>query len=229
MMAAVRLPAAPSPRRLLHPAALRRRVEELLAGADVAINGERPWDIRVHNEALYTRVLAQGALGLGESYMDGWWDCDQLDEFFRRVLTAELDRKVRPTADVLQVARAKLLNRQKPGRAYEIGRRHYDIGNDLFERMLDSRMIYSGGYWKEAATLDDAQEAKLDLVCRKLYLAPGMKVLDIGCGWGGTARFAAERYGVEVVGITVSEEQAMYACRTTAIWRVCTTVCCRWG
>ena len=211
MMAAVRLPAAPSPRRLLHPAALRRRVEELLAQADVAINGERPWDIRVHDEALYARVLAQGALGLGESYMDGWWDCDQLDEFFRRVLTAELDRKVRPTADVLQVARAKLLNRQKPGRAYEIGRRHYDIGNDLFERMLDSRMIYSGGYWKEAATLDDAQEAKLDLVCRKLYLAPGMKVLDIGCGWGGTARFAAERYGAEVVGITVSKEQARLA------------------
>lgn len=143
--------------------------------------------------------------------MDGWWDCDQLDEFFRRILAAELDRQVKPTTDLLRVAKAKLLNRQKPRRAYEIGRRHYDIGNELYERMLDSRMIYSCGYWKDAATLDEAQEAKLDLVCRKLELAPGMRVLDIGCGWGGTARFAAGRFGVEVVGITVSKEQARFA------------------
>jgi cyclopropane-fatty-acyl-phospholipid synthase len=211
MITAVRMPVAPSPRRLLHPAALRRRIEELLAQADVAINGERSWDIRVHDEGLYARILAQGSLGLGESYMDGWWDCDQLDEFFRRVLEAQLDRKVKPTTDALRVARARLLNRQKLGKAYEIGRRHYDIGNDLYERMLDARMIYSCGYWKKAATLDEAQEAKLDLVCRKLDLAPGMRVLDIGCGWGGTARFASERYGVEVLGITVSNEQARFA------------------
>lgn len=211
MITTVRMPVAPSPRRLLHPAALRRRVEELLAQADVAINGERSWDIRVHDEGLYARVLAQGSLGLGESYMDGWWDCDHLDEFFRRVLEAQLDRRVKPTTDALRVARARLLNRQRQGKAYEIGRRHYDIGNDLYERMLDSRMIYSCGYWKKAATLDEAQEAKLDLVCRKLDLAPGMRVLDIGCGWGGAARFAAERYGVEVLGITVSREQARFA------------------
>ncbi|MGD8868248.1 MAG: cyclopropane fatty acyl phospholipid synthase [Gemmatimonadales bacterium] len=211
MIASVKLPAVSARRLGLHPAALRRRVEELLAKADVAINGVRPWDIRVHEDGLYARVLAEGALGLGESYMDGWWDCDQLDEFFRRILAAELDRQVKPTADLLRVARAKLLNRQNPRRAYEIGRRHYDIGNDLYERMLDERMIYSCGYWKDAATLDEAQEAKLDLVCRKLGLTSGMRVLDIGCGWGGTARFAAERYGVEVMGITVSKEQASHA------------------
>ncbi|KPK74925.1 MAG: cyclopropane fatty acyl phospholipid synthase [Gemmatimonas sp. SM23_52] len=170
---------------------LRRSVETLLAHADVKIGGERPCDIQVHDERLYARVLAEGALGLGESYMDGWWDCERLDEFFHRVVAAD--------------------NLQKPSRAYEVGKRHYDIGNDLYERMLDTRLIYSSGYWKEATTLEEAQEAKLDLVCRKLELEPGMRVLDIGCGWGGTARFAAERYGVEVVGITVSEEQARYA------------------
>lgn len=190
---------------------LRHRVETLLAQADVKIGGERPWDIQVHDERLFARVLAEGALGLGESYIDGWWDCERLDEFFQRVLAAELETRLRPLAEVLWLAQARLLNLQKPSRAYEVGKRHYDIGNDLYERMLDSRLIYSSGYWQEATMLDEAQEAKLDLVCRKLELEPGMRVLDIGCGWGGTARYAAERYGVEVVGITVSEEQARYA------------------
>jgi cyclopropane-fatty-acyl-phospholipid synthase len=143
--------------------------------------------------------------------MDGWWDCERLDEFFTRILAAELDTKVEPWKDAWRVLRARLVNLQRPSRAFQIGRRHYDIGNDLFARMLDKRMIYSCGYWKDASTLDDAQEAKLDLVCRKLGLQPGMRVLDIGCGWGGTAAFAAERYGVSAVGITVSEEQVKLA------------------
>jgi cyclopropane-fatty-acyl-phospholipid synthase len=192
-------------------ASFRRRTEELLTVADVRIGGDRPWDLRVHDERLYARVLAAGSLGLGESYMDGWWDCDALDEFFHRILRAELDERVHPWRDGLRVLRARLVNLQKPSRAFQIGRRHYDIGNDLFSRMLDRRMIYSCAYWRDAATLDEAQEAKLDLVCRKLGLQPGMRVLDIGCGWGGTARFAAERYGVSVVGLTVSAEQAGHA------------------
>ena len=77
--------------------------------------------------------------------------------------------------------------------------------------MLDTRMNYSCGYWNDAATLDQAQAAKLDLTCRKLRLEPGMRVLDIGCGWGGFARFAAERYGARVVGISVSENQVAMA------------------
>ena len=105
----------------------------------------------------------------------------------------------------------KLFNYQSKARAFQIGEHHYDLGNDLFEKMLDKRMIYSCGYWKNAKTLDEAQEAKLDLICRKLYLKPGMKVLDIGCGWGGFAFFAAEKYGVEVVGVSVSKEQIAYA------------------
>ncbi len=192
---------------------IRRRAEQLLSLAGIAVDGERPWDIRVHDERLFTRVMAGGSLALGESYMDGWWDCDRLDEFFTRVLAAELDTKVSPWTDALRVLAAKLVNLQRPSRAYEIGRRHYDIGNDLFCRMLDTRMIYSCGYWKDATTLDQAQEAKLDLVCRKLRLERGMRLLDIGCGWGGTARFAAERYHASVVGITVSEEQAKHAQR----------------
>ncbi len=189
----------------------RARIERLLDEADVRIDGERPWDIQVHRDEFYARVMAQGALGVGEAYMDGWWDCPRLDEFFHRVFAHELDRKIRPLADLWWVARGKLLNLQRPSRAFQIGQRHYDIGNDLFRQMLDRRLVYSCGYWKDATTLDDAQEAKLELVCRKLGLREGMRVLDIGCGWGGMARYAVERFGVEVVGITVSEQQASFA------------------
>jgi len=195
---------------------IRRKAEGLLGLAGVAIDGDRPWDIRVHDERLFARVMAEGALGLGESYMDGWWDAQRVDEFITHVLRADLDTKVQPWQEALGAVWARIVNLQRRGRAFEIGRRHYDIGNDLFSRMLDRRMIYSCGYWKDAATLDEAQEAKLDLVCRKLGLKAGMRVLDIGCGWGGTAMFAAERYGVSVVGITVSAEQvklAQDACR----------------
>jgi cyclopropane-fatty-acyl-phospholipid synthase len=190
---------------------IRDRVEQLLVAADVSIGGARPWDIQLHDDRFYTRVVAHGSLGIGESYMDGWWDCESLDELFYRALKADLDRKIRPLWDALSVLQAKLFNLQRPSRAFRLGRHHYDLGNDLFRLMLDSRMIYSCGYWQDASTLDEAQEAKLDLVCCKLALTPGMRVLDIGCGWGGTAKFAAERYGVSVVGITVSAEQARYA------------------
>jgi cyclopropane-fatty-acyl-phospholipid synthase len=186
-------------------------VARLLAHADVVIDGDRPWDIHVHEDALYARVLREGSLGLGEAYMDGWWDCDRLDEFFHRILRAELDTKVKPSKLFWEVAKARLFNLQKPSRAFIIGKRHYDIGNELYVRMLDRRMNYSCGYWKDAENLDDAQEAKLDLIFKKLGLQSGMKLLDIGCGWGGAVKYAAARYGAEAVGITVSEEQARLA------------------
>jgi cyclopropane-fatty-acyl-phospholipid synthase len=188
----------------------RKKVATLLSFADVEIQGERPWDIQILNQKTYSRILAQGSLGLGESYMDGWWDCERLDEFFHRVLKAELDTRIKIWADYFEIIKARLYNLQKPSRAFQIGEHHYDMGNDLYRLMLDKRLIYSCGYWKNASSLDEAQEAKLDLVCRKLDLQPGMRLLDIGCGWGGTAKFAAENYGVEVLGITVSKEQVAF-------------------
>ncbi len=188
-------------------------VEKLLAKADIKIQGDRPWDIQVHRPELYKRVLYGGSLALGESYMDGWWDCDALDQFFDRVLRNRLDKEVRPTSPLLflRFLRARLMNVQRGARAYEIGRRHYDIGNELFRLMLDKWMNYSCGFWASARTLDEAQEAKMELICQKLELEPGMKLLDIGCGWGGLARYAAERYGVSVHGITVSQKQVAFA------------------
>jgi len=189
----------------------RRKIERLLEGTDIRIDGDRPWDVRVHDERFYRRVLAEASLGLGEAYMDGWWDCERIDEMMTRVLTAGLDRRMVARIMALDVVRAKLINLQSRRRAFDIGEQHYDIGNDLYEQMLDSRMTYSCGYWRTADTLEEAQEAKLELVARKLGLEPGMRVLDIGCGWGGAARLFAERYGCEVVGVTVSKQQVSYA------------------
>ncbi|MEN8223260.1 MAG: cyclopropane fatty acyl phospholipid synthase [Acidobacteriota bacterium] len=186
-------------------------IEDILSRTDIRINGLNPWDIQVHNEKLYQRILRHGYLGLGESYMDGWWDAENLDQLFQRLLADQAEEKIKGLAMTFISTRAKLLNVQKRKRAFRIGEKHYDLGNDLFKFMLDKRMNYSCAYWKRAANLDEAQEAKLDLICRKIGLEPGMKVLDVGCGWGGFAGYAAEKYKSEVVGITVSTEQANLA------------------
>ena len=196
--------------------ALRSRVETLLSLADVRLDGDRPWDLHVEDDRLYARVLAQGSLGLGESYMDGWWRAPSLDGLLYRLLAANLDQKVRGLGVMIDALRARLTNLQSRRRSFEVGERHYDLGNDLYRAMLGKRLVYSCGYWRDREgrrleDLDDAQEAKLDLVCRKLGLQPGMKVLDIGCGWGEALKFAAERYGVSGVGVTVSREQAAFA------------------
>jgi cyclopropane-fatty-acyl-phospholipid synthase len=188
-----------------------RPVEELLAGADIKINGSRPWDIHVHDERFFQRVLGQGSLGAGESYMDGWWDCEQLDEMLTRILRNGIEKHLRSPRAMLLSITAHLINMQSRRRAFEVGKQHYDLGDDLYERMLDPRMIYTCAYWNNMQSLDAAQEAKLDLVARKIGLERGMRVLDIGCGWGGAAQFMAECYGACVTGVTVSQNQQQTA------------------
>ncbi len=183
-------------------------VRDLLALADIKVNGNRPWDIQVHNEKLYQRLIQEGSLGLGEAYLDGWWDVQQLDEFFFRVLSANLEQKVKDNwSTSLFLLSNILFNRQSKKRAFIIGQKHYDLGNDLYQAMLDPRLTYTCGYWRQARNLLEAQEAKLDLVCRKLNLQAGQSILDIGGGWGSFAKFAAEKYGVQVTVITVSKQQ----------------------
>lgn len=192
------------------PARLRL-MTELLSEAGVRINGPAPWDVRLHSTTVADRVFAQGGLGLGEAYMDGDWDVPRLDEFFTRVLRARLDQRVRPASVMAHAIGARLFNRQTRRRAWAVGEQHYDLGNDFYAAMLDPRMTYTCGYWKDAQDLASAQEAKLDLICRKLGLKPGMRLLDIGCGWGSLLGFAAEHYGVTGVGVTISREQAELA------------------
>jgi len=183
-------------------------IQNLLCAGGISTNGDNPWDLQVHNEDFYELVLTGGALALGESYMAGWWDCRALDAFFDKILRARLDNKMKKSARFYwQILAAKVFNLQKKSRAFLVGKKHYDIGNDLYRAMLDSNMVYTCGYWKRADNLDDAQIDKMDLVCRKVGLQPGMKVLELGCGWGSFARYAAQKYGAEVTAVTVSKEQ----------------------
>ena len=183
-------------------------IQNLLCAGGISTNGDNPWDLQVHNEDFYELVLTGGALALGESYMAGWWDCRALDAFFDKILRARLDNKMKKSARFYwQILAAKVFNLQKKSRAFLVGKKHYDIGNDLYRAMLDSNMVYTCGYWKRADNLDDAQIDKMDLVCRKVELQPGMKVLELGCGWGSFARYAAQKYGAEVTAVTVSKEQ----------------------
>ena len=186
----------------------KKMTERILSLAEIEINGNHSWDIQVYNDEFYKHALTEVELGLGESYMDKWWNVEKLDEMIYRIIRADLQNKVKRNLKVaLQLAGFYLINMQARRRAFIIGERHYDLGNDLFQNMLDKRMNYSSAYWKDAQTLDEAQENKLELICKKLYLERGMRILDIGCGWGAFGKYAAEKYDVSVVGITVSKEQ----------------------
>lgn len=191
---------------------LRNYINDVLQTAGISLNGNNPWDIQINNEDLYARVLKNGSLGLGEAYMDKWWDCKSLDQFFSRVIKAKLENLVpMKKTFLLKLLLLKFINFQTKKRSLEVGKKHYDLGNELFSAMLDSRMNYTCGYWKNAKDLDQAQLNKLELTCQKLQLNRGMKVLDIGCGFGAFAKYAAENYDVSVVGITISEQQKKYA------------------
>jgi len=186
----------------------KKITEEIFELAGVRINGSNPWDIQIHSDEFYRRAITEGELGFGESYMDGWWDAEKVDELVYRILIVQLDEKIqRKLSIIIKLFTVRLFNLQSKQRAFVIGEKHYDLGNDLFQNMLDKRMNYSCAYWKDTNSLDEAQENKLELICRKLYLKPGMRVLDIGCGWGSFGKYAAEKYNVEVIGITVSKEQ----------------------
>ncbi|MCP4752701.1 MAG: cyclopropane fatty acyl phospholipid synthase [Proteobacteria bacterium] len=183
-------------------------VTQLLQTAGITVNGSDPWDIQVRNDRFFLRLLSEGALGAGEAYTDRWWESEALDQTIDRFLRAKLENHVGGNWRLkLHIAKSKLFNLQAISRAFQVGAEHYDIGNDLYRAMLDKRMLYTCGYWKNANNLDEAQVAKMDLVCRKIGLEPGMTVLEFGCGFGSFAKYAAENYGAKVTGLTVSREQ----------------------
>lgn len=191
----------------------KETIGKIFREADITIGGNQPWDIQVHNEDFYKRILIGGSLALGESYMDGWWDVEHLDQFFYKILRIGIQETLKPNAKILwQTLLARLTNRQSSKRAFQVGEKHYDIGNDLYQKMLDPHMQYTCAYWKEGAmNLGEAQEAKLALIAEKLQIEPGMRILDAGCGFGGLSRYLADRFGAKLTSITISKEQAAYA------------------
>jgi cyclopropane-fatty-acyl-phospholipid synthase len=185
----------------------------MLAPGGIALDGANRWDPQIARSRALWRVLLNGTMGAGDAYVDGDWECAALDEFIDRLLSADADRPLawRSPVCILNELAARLINLQDSAHARRDIPAHYDIGNDLYAAMLGPTMAYSCGYWKDAATLDEAQVAKFELVCRKVALEPGLRILDIGCGWGGFAQYAATRDGVDVVGITLSPAQAALA------------------
>jgi cyclopropane-fatty-acyl-phospholipid synthase len=187
-------------------------VRELFAAAGVTVNGDNVGDIQVKDTRFFGRLLREASMGLGESYLDGWWECDGLDTLVEKLLRADLRSKIQGNLRLSLLAiRARFTNMQSIGRADQVAKAHYDLGNDLYEAMLDKRMVYTCGYWQQAKNLEEAQERKLDLICRKAGLVSGMRVLDLGGGFGGFAAWAAEKYGCNVVSVTISKEQGQWA------------------
>ncbi len=189
----------------------KQLMQKLLTLSDIKTNGERKGDIIVNNPKLFSRILAKGSLGLGEAYMEGWWDCEDLDIFFDKLLSAKVNKKIKPINAIFPLIKAKFVNLQNKKRSKKVAEQHYDLGNEFYSDMLDKRMQYTCGYFKNTTDLEKAQENKLELVCRKLKLKKGEKVLELGGGWGGFAKYASENYGVHVTSYNISKEQVAYA------------------
>jgi cyclopropane-fatty-acyl-phospholipid synthase len=189
----------------------KQKITRLFHDAGITVNGENDWDIQVHDEHFYNKVLMKWSLGFGESYMDGWWDTRSLDQLIYKMQISNIESKNKNLPGKIDEYKARLINQQTKLRAQKVAHIHYDLGNDLYSKMLGDTMQYTCAYWKQAQTLDEAQLNKLDLICRKLHLQKGEKVLELGCGWGGFAKFAAENYGVEVDAYNISKEQVEFA------------------
>jgi len=145
----------------------KQRAQEILSAAGVTVSGPNPWDPRVHDERLYDRLFAEGTVAVGESYMDGWWDVEDLAEMIARVMRSNATAAFfsMPMRQAIPLfLKSRVFNLQNTARAFQVGEKHYDIGNNLYERLLDPSMTYTCGYWKDAKSLEEAQRAKLDLI-----------------------------------------------------------------
>jgi len=194
---------------------LKNKIQELLSHAGIQLNGNKPYDIRVNDDRFYSAAIENGSLGLGESYMNGWWDAEQLDQFFDKILRANIDKAVKPWNYFITYLNSVIINRQTRKGSRRVAEQHYDLSAKLYESFLDPYNQYTCAYFKDTENLNEAQEKKLDLICRKLQLTSEDKVLDIGCGWGGFAKYAAEHYQCHVTGISISKEQIQYARKFT--------------
>ena len=187
------------------PGRAEATIRDLTSQIGIDIDGPKPTDLQVKDPRFFRRVLAEGSLGLGESYMDGWWDVEDLLAMNAIIANSDIRDRVKASLPmILHSLRARFTNIQTKRNAAVPAKDHYDLTIDAYRSMTDSWHALSCGYWKDADNLQDAQEAKLDLICRKIDLKPTDRVLDIGCGLGSFTRWAAEKVGCEVVAINVS-------------------------
>jgi cyclopropane-fatty-acyl-phospholipid synthase len=186
---------------------------ELPGGGRRRFGAGRPVRLAIHDAAFFRRLATRGKLGFGESYTASEWDTDDLVALFE-LLLRNADGAAARHAGIRRVLefRPRLNRRNGLVRSRRNIAYHYDLGNELFALMLDETMTYSCAVFERLEmTLAEAQRAKYERLCRLLKLGPEDHVLEIGCGWGGFARHAAERYGCRVTGLTISREQAALA------------------
>jgi cyclopropane-fatty-acyl-phospholipid synthase len=188
-----------------------KKGKKLLKKAGVTVGGDQHGDVSIYDTSVYRNTVFFGNLGLGDAYTNKKWECNRLDTFFYKILSQRAN-SVGRLIDSFQSIRDFFINTQIGRRAFQVGEDHYDLGNDMYSMMLGSSMGYSSGmYLQDDDDLTKAQYNKFDALCKKLQILPGMKILEIGAGWGSFAKHAAEHYGAEVVGLTVSKEQKKFA------------------
>jgi cyclopropane-fatty-acyl-phospholipid synthase len=186
-------------------------VTNLLSQAGITINGNAPWDIQVNRDHFYRGAL-RGSLGFGESYMKRDWDVESLDALFRRIIRMDIVHSPLVTLNRLYLdIKSRLTNLQTRIGSLAIAEHHYDLDHRLYELFLGPYNQYTCCFFNKAQSLEDAEVEKLEMICNKLDLSEGDRVLDIGCGWGGFAKYAAETRGCRVTGISISKEQIAYA------------------
>ena len=196
-------------------------VERVFAASDIAIDGSKPWDIRVTDNRFFRAVVTQGSLGLGEAYMNGWWKCEDLEELAYRLMRSGI-YKISLWMPIYLVANIHdaAINQQSKEKSLRVAERHYAMGNDIFLSFLGKYKNYSCGYFSDTDNLDQAQLQKLEKICRLLDLKPGDRVLDVGGGWGEFARYAATKYGCYVTSVNITDEQIKFAveyCKGTSV------------
>ncbi|MEN6331293.1 MAG: cyclopropane fatty acyl phospholipid synthase, partial [Smithella sp.] len=190
----------------------RNVIEKILTSAGITVNGSNPWDIQVKDERTFSQVLKSKNMGLGETYMAGWWDCERLDEFICRVLKSRIDTKIKERYEFLiNSLSAAIFNMQSQKRSRMVVEQHYNLDNDLFMSFLDPYNQYSCAYFDGTQDLNDAQIKKMDLICKKINLHQSDHVLDIGCGWGGLAGYMSKHYGCTVTAVNIADEQIRHA------------------
>jgi len=168
--------------------------------------------IEVRDDAVFSRLLTRGELGVGESYVAGDWDSDDLVNtlrlYMRNLTSLETETAFVRLARLPDRLRHKLLRANRKSQSESNIHAHYDLGNSFYELFLDPTMAYSCAFFeRDDMTLEQASVAKFDKICREIDLQPGDRLVEIGCGWGGFAMHAAREYGAKVTGITISREQ----------------------
>jgi len=193
----------------------KKIVTNLFSQAGIKLDGSNPWDIQLNNDRFYTSTL-RGSLGFGESYMKGDWDVDSMDALFRRIIRMNITESPLVLFNRLFLdIKSRLTNLQTRIGSLAIAETHYDLDHRLYELFLGPYNQYTCCFFNKAKTLEEAEVEKLEMICDKLDLREGDRVLDIGCGWGGFAKYAAETRGCRVTGISISKEQIAYSRRYT--------------